>query len=136
MERILWSVIFMVISSGWNPPESMVLPSSHIFAAAVSSPAAMDVSSTHSNSVKETIPGKYNNPGKGRIHPLPMSDVKAVAGQSLQLLCPIVLGSVQEEDIAQEPIYWMKGKLGTFLYFSYSPCIILFTAIYKYTHWV
>lgn len=135
MERILfhfWSVIFMVISSGWNPG-SMVprqhLPLSHILAAAaVSSPVAMAVSSsTRDNSGKETITGKYNNPGEGirKLHPSsPMSDVKAVAGQSLQLLCPIVLGSVlQDEDIAQEPIYWMKGKPGTFFSLSLFPSL-------------
>lgn len=100
---IFWSVIFVVMS-GWtgsiNPLFSSSSKSSYnsILVAAVNSggPVRRPMSSD----------GRTNH-GENKDGEMSTSDVKAVAGQSLQLLCPIANSGHQ---VAQEPIYWMKGK--------------------------
>ena len=98
---IFWSVIFVVMS-GWtgsiNPlfSSSSKSPSYNSILVAASGPVRRSMSSD----------GKANH-GGNKNGEMSMSDVKAVAGQSLQLLCPIANSGHQ---VAQEPIYWMKGK--------------------------
>lgn len=127
---LFWSVIIVVIS-GWPgsmvhelssflfPASSSSPSSSHILVAAVSPP--LSLSSSSMSMVRMSTDGKSDDEGMIMIADgensgsrSSMSDVKAVAGQSLQLLCPIFTGTGQNvaasEDVAQEPIYWMKGK--------------------------